>query len=508
MEPYRFTDFAIGWVSQTSAFISNNLKKFTGLRAAAVADNVYLDETGMRSILGYAKWNPVALPGNIQGGHVHYNEATNTKRLLVAANGNIYHFTDGAFVSLKSGLSTTAKVRFKTWNGYTIIMNGVNPVMQYDGSTVADVTFLNPTPPLAPVFPADARPTWMEVFENRGFYTGCPVYPYRYWSPEPGTHNNFSTGTADFRDVNVGDGQRVTAIVPLTLGYALIFKTGSTFTMEGSGPADSDVNPAVIKDLSREVGCPAPDTIVTVGTRVLFLAANGYREVGFVRDNGIVIDFSEPFDAIRKEFTGMDQNNLGKASAVFNKDDRLIYLSVPKAAGGFALYVYHTKTGGVMNRTRPGVLHQWYGDNTHFWAVSGSNHLYLNNSGTLFDTDPIPWRWQSLWWDGGSNNLRKRFQRLSVLFSQIGTGGVKVGLSLLLPDTSVVYQQEDRTGSTNIGWDSGLWDNVLWDAVVGLQYRRARCGLGNAIKISLSGEGPFKLDNIAFMAEGRGSNQR
>ena len=87
--------------------------------------------------LGQSVLTASPLPGPIQGLHSFYHgDNLEYRRLMVAANGNIYYGDDGgSFTQLYTGFDVSEPVDFVTTINYLAMFNGKNTPMKWDGNT-------------------------------------------------------------------------------------------------------------------------------------------------------------------------------------------------------------------------------------------------------------------------------------------------------------------------------------------------------------------------------------
>lgn len=516
-----YEDFTAGIATQAPRLVATHSKKFAGLRGASKARNVVVDELGVRTGPGYARIFDPYLPAAIRGLHWYVRRSSGSlvEQMLAVSDGDLYYNTTLDWTAMSAGLTDAPKTRFVTFNGYAIFANGVDVIKQYDGSSVASVSFVDDsnvavtTPDVAPV--DDARPTFMFVHQNRVFYLGDPVYPYRLWTPNAGTHN-VCGANADVIDVNVGDGDPLVGGSTLTTGVAVLFKENSIHALSGTNPTDATTAPFVISPVSRELGCIAPDTIVAVGAEVYFLSQRGFKRLKYTTVTGNITD-ADPLHAAQPILDTLDLTRASQANACFNPIDRMIYLSIPIKGGGWTTLTYNVVTEGIMQRDLELT-------NQIFVASSGLQffsrveddaqtefRVFQNNVGRTFDGVDFSSEWESLYLATDQMNTRKFFGKFLAYTRTYNGSKVRCGARLVLPDGTVSTRLLDfgDTSGQDV-WDIGQWDVANWDGALASVLRQSRIGRGVAISLFFQADAgaSFFFDRIELEIDNRGPARR
>lgn len=513
-----YSDFTAGIAIQAPRLVATQSKKYAGLRGAKTARNVVLDEQGVRTAPGYTRMYDSALPGPVRG-LVYYTRrggGVAISELLAVAGGKLFKDTTLVWSQVATGL-TDAPTRFKVFNGYAIFTNGTDTIRQYDGSSVAVVAFTDPANnPVPDIFPNDARPTFILKHQNRLFYMNDAKYPYRVWTPDAGTHNIFGNNSEVF-DVDLGDGDPVTGAASLTTGIAVIFKTGSIYALRGTNPFDAAISPFQLESFSQEVGCIAPDTIISVGSDVYFLSDRGFKRLRYVSVSGNLTD-ADPLNPAKPILDTLDMTRAAQANACFNAVERSIYLSIPVRGGGWTTLVYNVVTEGIMQRDGFNITNQVYVKNTqrHYFSreETGESPTYRvmrNGVSNTYDGVAFSSEWESLWFGTEQMNVRKFFGKFMAYTRVYNGAQVRCGVRLVNVDGAVTTRLLDFGDSAGVdGWDIGKWDTALWDNALASVLRQSRVGRGVAISIFFraAAGAAFFFDRIELETDYRGYARR
>jgi hypothetical protein len=306
----------------------------------------------LRKRRGQSRLNGTSLGASaIQGLYSYYKES-GARHLICAHNGIIYRWdtTSSTWVSVQSGLSTSAQMFFESCANYMVAFNGVSTPVKWDGTT-ASVLANAPTDGQYPTLHKEklfVAPSGSpsQVWWSTSFYP--EQWPsVNYWS------------------FNEGDGDSITCLKPY-MGELIIFKRRSIHTLRGSSVDDfrSDT-------LERQVGA--------VGHRACALAG---IYLYFVGDEGIY------------RFNGMTATNISNIKIPRYWEDSINHATIDKAAVAYwngLLWFALPGTGSTYNN----VLIIYDPTTESFWPMSGINaqcfqqHSPTNSGAILYSGDAV-----------------------------------------------------------------------------------------------------------------------
>lgn len=181
-----------------------------------------------------------------------------------------------------------------------------------------------PTPPWA-VY--QSRRLWMPYKWKMSGTSGTPTITSRNVLDELIASDILDQNTYDtIQDQFViasGSADYIIGFKPFADDALIVFCRNSIHLVQGT----VDTSSAQVKELTREVGCIARKSIVTVGNSVIFLSDNGVYSLDFgdlYNLRGASLPLSESIDPIIKRINGA---HASKSSAVFH--DNRYYLAVP-----------------------------------------------------------------------------------------------------------------------------------------------------------------------------------
>jgi len=155
------------------------------------------------------------------------------------------------------------KVRMLPYNmteDRILLVDGVNPAAFYDGTTYTQITHAN-----APDDPAVGV-----VFKNHVFLAGDSTEPYNLFFSAPFDETDFSAASGA-GTINVGF--EITQIKPFR-DELYIFGTNNIKKLVGTSIADFQM-----AEVTNDLGCIAPDSVIEIAGDLLFLGPDGLRPV-------------------------------------------------------------------------------------------------------------------------------------------------------------------------------------------------------------------------------------
>lgn len=208
---------------------------------------------------------------------------------------------------------------------YASIMDCTNKTVHFSRPISVGLGYTHmPAPPWA-VY--QSRRLWMPYKWTMAGSSGTPTITARNVLDELIVsdildQNTYDTIQASFR-IASGSADYIVGLKPFADDGLIVFCRNSIHIIQGTiDPASS-----AVKELTREVGCVARKSIVTVGNSVLFLSDNGIYSLDFgdlYNLRGASMPLSESIDPVIKRINGAYVEN---AAAVFH--DNRYYISVP-----------------------------------------------------------------------------------------------------------------------------------------------------------------------------------
>ena len=200
----------------------------------------------------------------------------------------------------------------------------------------------------------------------------------------------------------------------------------------------------LIEPVTRNVGCIDPATIQEIGGDIIFLATDGLRTLGATERIGDInlTTISVPINRLMRDILQERSAYIFSSTVIREKSQyRLFYvdeLQPGKTSKGIiATFYNNTETpwsfseidGMTVTSVNSGVI---AGTDVHIHGDT-NGRIYRHDVGSYFDTQNIPWSFQSPSVDLGDVGLRKNMHDLSFYTEQDGIFGM---------DAKVIYDYD------------------------------------------------------------------
>lgn len=284
---------------------------------------------------------------------------------LVACGGSLYRVLDSSpqWDRVASGLFSGGRYRFETFMDKVYIVNGADGLMAWDGFELTTVE----GPPAGSKFVC--------YFADRLFvgssFAGPDTVVYSDLL-DPTVWHDIETGITNLIDISPGDDQRITGMVR-TRDQLTFFKSNSMYYLFGYDPEEWE-----LVRVADGLGCIAPDSIVEMDARTIWLS-----------DRGIYLDDGRNFQRIGARVQPfLDKlTRAQQEKAVATKAGWHYYLFFPDTPNGCVALVYNvrldawaywelgTSIGAVATKDLPGDEPGWVaGDSSRsliYWGETG-----------------------------------------------------------------------------------------------------------------------------------------
>lgn len=477
-----------------------------GTLIAEVCENWTPQQDGLLKDWGYTGVLASPLAVEITG-IFSYRTSGGTVETIICAGTKIYRVNGTGVTELFSGQTAGKRYQAITWDDgagavVLLLMNGTDKVVQYNGTSAAQVTFTDNTPAIW----SDARPKGAAVFRNRIFYWGDPSKPYRIYTPRPGTYNNFdnTTSEVDAFDVDAGFGGAITGLRSLTDDLLVIYKETAIRRLSGNAPFGSTANePFEIRMVTNDFGCLAPLSVVQVGLDHYFLSEDGMRRLRPIESYGD-IDPGQPTWNIQPLINTLNfasKASIENACAGFDRNTREVWLSVPTGSGSTntLTIVHNVLTGGL--HVRPaGTLTPTYLTDVNRQIVHGdaTGQIYRHSSSASgLNGTAMTATYETKWIAHLGVGTYKRYRDITLFADAENSGDIVVQWKILKRDGVV------RNGGSNASvgqsvsiWDTATWDSAVWSTATEQTFKIQNPGRGHAIKLRLINTSSTQLPRV------------
>jgi len=399
---------------------------------------------GYRRISGYANsYGTVTGAGNVLGVMVSesLNDGIFACRRPTSGTAYFYRWVNASstWVAITTpGTVTTSgvkKVRFTRYNWSApkfALTDGINPAAVYDGTTYTQITDAN----------APNSPKYSAAFKNHLFLAGDPTDPYNLYVSSPLNETNFNPANGA-AVINVGF--EIVQIKQFR-DTLYIFGKNAIKSLTGTNIADF-----VVSEVTTNLGCVVPDSVIELGGSLIFLGPDGFRpvagtsKIGDVELETISKQIQFTITAILQELVAGSIDPELLSSVVIRKKSQF-RLFIP-TEGAFGLL------GGL--REREGSVSYEYSQIFGFPATCASSgyigvdevvihgdstgKVYEQETGTSFNSAEILSVYQTPFYYFQDPTIRKNFYNVSTFLRSEGSANIVMGVSYDFDDSVGVF---------------------------------------------------------------------
>lgn len=368
------------------------------------------------------------------------------RKLLAGANNNIYDATSSPASSLASGYSNN-QWQYASLQGRMHFVNGADTPQDYDGSSVAAVTWTGPTvTSLVGVYMHKHRLFFWEA-SSQSFWYGAvngqsgalTEFPLGRVSQFGGNLSQMITWTID-----AGNGPDDFAVFIMTSGDVIVYSgddpgTAADWALKG------------IYHIGEAIGRRCA---VKVGGDVL---------IPTVEDYVSLTSILRGLDQQKSKLSGYIPSayETGKSlfgwQGVVNKKENMILFNVPTSATVFDQHVINTITGSPSRfKDIPSRCWSNYNTDLYFGGTGGKVYKYTGNAddGSDINSDAIQ-AWNSL-----GSKYRKRAVAVRPIIEATGDTAYEIGLGFDYSDATVT--SPTTISASGSAWDVSAWDVSAW----------------------------------------------
>lgn len=384
-----------------------------GYRRISGFQNDYGTVPGSGPVLG------VHVNGNIHDGIFACRKTTSGYNYLHKWNDSTESW-DAVTVSGTPNMTDVSRVRFRdyNWSGEVLLLtDGENPAATYDGTTYTQITDSH----------APTAPKYAEEFASHIFLAGDESDPFNLYFSAPLNATDFSPASGA-GVINVGF--KITAIKKFR-NTLFIFGANNIKRLVGTSIADF-----ILENVTANMGCVAPDSVVEFGGDLLFLGPDGIRpisgtdRIGDVELASVSKEIQDIFDNyyLSETVTDISIVVIRKKSQFrfFFKNDSSLSLigAIRKSSGKQSIFEYSQLIGIEANCVASGYIGQF----EHVIHGDGDGKVYRQERGTSFDGEDIFSLYQTPYFYMEDPELRKIVHKVDTYLKSEGNTEVFVGV--------------------------------------------------------------------------------
>ena len=415
---------------------------------------------GYRRISGYQNdYGTVPGTGAVLGVEVNGNLHDGIFACRRPASGNNYlhkwnDSTSSWDAVTASGSPTMVgvdRVRFSSYNWSTevlLLTDGINPAATYDGTTYTQITHAN----------APTDPKFSEEFASHIFLAGDPSEPFNLFFSAPLNATDFDPANGA-GVINVGF--KITAIKKFR-DSLFIFGANNIKKLIGTNSADF-----LLQNVTANLGCVAPDSVVEFGGDLLFLGPDGIRpisgtdRIGDVELAPVSKEIQDIFDNYYLSETIVDISIvvIRKKSQFrfFFKNDSSLSLigAIRKSQNKQSIFEYSQLIGIEANCVASGYVGQF----EHVIHGDGSGKVHRQERGTSFEGSNIFSLYQTPYFYMEDPEVRKIVYKIDTYLKSEGNTEVFVGLYY---DYDDVYSLNPTTYSFSTEGAAAIYGTAIY----------------------------------------------
>lgn len=422
---------------------------------------------GYRRISGYSNdYGTVPGTGKVLGVVVAENINDNILACRAPSTGTDYLYrwdaTTGAWVAVTTPGTVTMtgvkKVRFLRYDfgiDKVLITDGVNPAAYYDGTTYTQVTHAN----------APSAPKYAAAFKNHIFLAGDPSEPHNLYFSSPIAEGDFSPATGA-GVINVGF--EIVQIKPFR-DALFIFGKNAIKRLNGTNVADF-----VLSEVTTNLGCVVPDSVIELGGDLLFLGPDGFRPVagtariGDVELQTISKSIQFTLNAILQELIAEDIDVETLTSIVIRKKSQFRFFIPDEGSFGIlgGLREYNNSIGYEFSQLFgiPATCASSGYVGTQEFVIHGDStgKVYRQESGTSFAGNDILSVYQTPYYYFEDPTIRKLFYNITTFLRSEGSSNIVLSVSYDFEDTQNVFNPSNYDITTTGA--AAYYNEAVYDA--------------------------------------------
>jgi len=225
----------------------------------------------------------------------------------------------GQYRPVAPTMTGVTQVRFEDFNwgaAKFALVDGINPAAIYDGSNYIQITDSN----------APTDPTLVSAFKNHLFLSGDAAAPYHLHFSSPISETDFSPANGA-GVINVGF--KITQIKAFR-DQLYIFGFNNIKRLVGDNQANF-----VLQNVTNNLGCIAPDSVVEFNGELIFLAPDGVRPISATDRIGDIelATLSKPIQAIFDDYTTNEDLSTLKTVVIKRKSQFRMFFQDQESLG-------------------------------------------------------------------------------------------------------------------------------------------------------------------------------
>ena len=320
-------------------------------------------------------------------------------------------------------------VRFERYNWteeILLLTDGVNPAAKYNGTTYTQITHTN----------APNNPKFSSAFANHLWLAGDPDEPFNIYFSSPNADTDFDPANGA-GVVNIGF-----TVTQLKAFRNQLYVFGQNQIKRIIGDNFSNFT---VENVTNDLGCVAPDTVVEFGGDIIFLGPDGIRPIsGTSRIGDVELEtVSREIQKTFENYTANEDVTKLKALVIRRKSQFRLFFeantslsllaAIRKGPTAQSTFEYSQLVGVEATAVASGYIGQFefvlHGDST--------GKVYKQEEGDSFAGSDIFSVYQTPYYFMGDPEVRKVFYKVKTFLKTEGEALINVGIDFNFGDSEI-----------------------------------------------------------------------
>jgi len=320
-------------------------------------------------------------------------------------------------------------VRFERYNWteeILLLTDGVNPAAKYNGSTYTQITHTN----------APTDPKFASAFANHLWLAGDPAEPFNIYFSAPNADTDFDPANGA-GVINIGF-----TVTQMKAFRNQLYVFGQNQIKRIVGDNYSNFT---VENVTNDLGCVAPDTVVEFGGDIIFLGPDGVRPIsGTSRIGDVELEtVSREIQKTFENYTANEDVTKLKALVLRRKSQFRLFFeantslsllaAIRKSPTAQSTFEYSQLVGIEATAVASGYIGQFefvlHGDS--------SGKVYKQEEGSSFNADNIFSVYQTPYYFMGDPEVRKVFYKVKTFLKTEGEAVINVGIDFNFGDSEI-----------------------------------------------------------------------
>jgi hypothetical protein len=320
-------------------------------------------------------------------------------------------------------------VRFERYNWteeVLLLTDGINPAAKYNGTTYTQITHAN----------APNNPQFASAFANHLWLAGDPDEPFNIYFSSPNADTDFDPANGA-GVINIGF-----TVTQLKAFRNQLYVFGQNQIKRIVGDNYSNFS---VENVTNDLGCVAPDTVVEFGGDIIFLGPDGVRPIsGTSRIGDVELEtVSREIQKTFENYTANEDVTKLKALVIRRKSQFRLFFeantslsllaAIRKSSSAQSTFEYSQLVGIEATAVASGYVGQFefvlHGDTT--------GKVFKQEEGNSFGGSNVLSVYQTPYYFMGDPELRKIFYRVKTFLKSEGSTSISVGIEYNFGDSEI-----------------------------------------------------------------------